>query len=139
MTTATTVLLYDGLCGFCDRTIQFIVKHDTIRTMQFAPLQGDFARQVLERHPALRAIDSLVLVRNDADSPVQSVLVRSDAVIAIAAYLGGIWRVGGLLLRVIPRPVRDWGYNAFARRRFRVFGRLDACRIPSAEERSRFL
>lgn len=139
MTTATTVLLYDGLCGFCDRTIQFIVKHDTKRTMQFAPLQGDFAGQVLERHPALRAIDSLVLVRNDAHSPVQNVLVRSDAVIAIAAYLGGIWRVGGLLLRVIPRPVRDWGYCAFARRRFRVFGRLDACRIPSAEERSRFL
>ena len=134
-----SVLLYDGLCGFCDRTIQFIVKHDAKRTLKFAALQGEFAERVVEQHPELRAIDSLVLVRDDADGLVQSVMVRSDAVIAIAAYLGGVWGVGGAVLRVIPRPVRDWGYNAFARRRFLVFGRLNACRLPTTEERARFL
>lgn len=139
MTNNTTVLLYDGLCGFCDRTIQFIVKRDKIRTLRFAALQGEFAATLFKRFPDVRKIDSLVYVQTDANGAAQNVLVRSDAVIVIAAYLGGLWRVGGLLLRVIPRPVRDWAYSAFAKRRFRIFGRLPACRIPSAQERSRFL
>ena len=139
MPSTHSVLLYDGLCGFCDRTIQFIVKRDRNRTLQFAALQGEFAAKVFHQCPALRTIDSLVFVQNDASGVAQNVLVRSDAVVAIAAYLGGFWRVGGLLLRMLPRPVRDWGYNAFARRRLRIFGRLEACRIPSADERVRFL
>ncbi|MEP6833839.1 MAG: DCC1-like thiol-disulfide oxidoreductase family protein [Gemmatimonas sp.] len=133
------VLLYDGLCGFCDRTIQFIFAHDTKRTLQFAALQGEFAARALHETPALRDVDSLVVVQTGANSSGQRVLVRSDAVIAIADYLGGLPRAGGWLLRLIPRALRDWGYDALAKRRFRLFGRLHACRIPSSEERVRFL
>ncbi len=136
---AQSVLLYDGLCGFCDKAIQFIVNRDRKRTLHFAALQGEFASKLLQQRPALRQVDSLVLVHSDSHGTAEQVLVRSDAVIAIAAYLGGFWRVCGLLLRVLPRPLRDWGYNALARRRFRIFGRLDDCRIPSTEERARFL
>jgi len=139
MTSATSVLLYDGLCGFCDRTIQLVMTRDRTRTLQFAALQGEYAAKLFDQLPDLRQVDSLIFVQHAANGTAQRVLVRSDAVIAIAAYLGGLWRVGGLLLRVIPRPVRDLGYNALARRRFRIFGRLDACRIPTAEERARFL
>src|SRR5688572_32991168 len=101
------VLLYDGLCGFCDATVQFILKHDRRGSMQFAPLQGDFARGLLARHPALAAIDSLVLIEQDARG-AERVSVRSEAVLRIADYLGGAWRVARLL-KVVPRSLRDAG------------------------------
>ena len=139
MPSTRAVLLYDGLCGFCDRAIQFIVKRDRNRTLQFAALQGEFAAEVFRQLPYLRGVDSLIFVQHNAQGTMQSVRVRSDAVIAIAGYLGGLWRMGGQLLRLVPQPIRDWGYNTFARHRFRMFGRMDACRIPSEEERARFL
>ncbi|MEO7996627.1 MAG: DCC1-like thiol-disulfide oxidoreductase family protein [Gemmatimonadaceae bacterium] len=135
------VLLYDGLCGFCDGAVQFIMARDKQRTLTFAALQGDYARALIERHPELRDIDSLVFVRGfgGATSPSEVVLVRSDAVVAIAKYLGGAWSALGMLMRVLPRAVRDWGYDRFAGVRYRIFGRRDECRIPSAEERARFI
>ena len=138
-THAESVLLYDGLCGFCDGAMQFILARDRRRTMQFAALQGEYAGALFKDFPELHAVDSLILVRSSADNPTRLLLVRSDAVIAIAEYLGGPWRAVGWLLRVIPRRVRDWGYDAFAKRRFRLFGRRESCRLPSAEERARFL
>lgn len=136
-----TVLLYDGLCGFCDGAVQFIIARDKQHTLKFAALQGECARAVLERHPELRGVDSLVFVRalNGATTVETQVLVRSDAVIAIAAYLGGVWNALGVVLRVFPRAIRDWGYDRVASVRFRIFGRRDACRIPTVEERARFV
>ncbi|MEO7361614.1 MAG: DCC1-like thiol-disulfide oxidoreductase family protein [Gemmatimonadaceae bacterium] len=139
MTGAASVLLYDGLCGLCDRTIQFVVKHDRNRTLQFAALQGEYAIKLFEQVPDLRRVDSLIFVQLAANGSVQHVLVRSNAVIAIARYLGGLWRVAEMLLRLIPQPLRDCGYDAIARRRFCIIGRLDACRIPPIEDRARFL
>ena len=134
-----SILLYDGLCGFCDGAVQFILARDHTRSMKFAALQGNYARSLLERHPKLRGVDSLILVQPDAHMPQQHVSVRSDAVVAIAQYLGGVWRVLGEMLRLVPRPIRDWGYNRLAAVRFRLFGRRDQCRIPTPEQRKRFL
>lgn len=147
------VFLYDGLCGLCDGAVQFIIARDKRRTLKFAPLQGSYASGVLQRHPEARGIDSLIFVRtrndvaqdisNDASSDAlrarETVLMRSDATIAIGHYLGGIWSVVSTLTRLIPRVVRDWAYDRVAHVRFRIFGRLEACRIPSTEERARFL
>lgn len=143
MTTTETqpphsVLLYDGLCGFCDRTVQFISQRDKRKTMRFAPLQGAYAATLFSRFPELRTIDSLIVAEQDADGATR-IHVRSAAVLEIATYLGGGWRLLGMLGRLIPRVVRDWSYNAFARRRLRVFGRLEACRLPAPEERRQFL
>jgi len=132
------VLLYDGLCGFCDRTVQYILARDPGGVMRFAPLQGAFAGEVLRRYPALLGVDSLVLV--DADGPPSSAIprVRSEAILGIADYLGWPWRAA-LFFRIVPRAVRDWGYDLFARHRYRLFGRYEACPLPSAEVRARFL
>ena len=130
------VLLYDGLCGFCDGVVQFVLARDGRSTLRFAPLQGDFARDVLGRHPDLRGVDSLILVTGSAAG--EAVTVRSDAALELARYLGGPWRLAGLL-RVVPRPIRDWGYDLFARHRFRLFGRRVACRVPTPDSRNRFL
>ena len=137
-TPTQSLLLYDGLCGFCDRTIQFIEAHERNHTMQFATLQGEFAEGLFKKYPAFRGVDSLIVVQVTPAENALHLLVRSDAVIAIGQYLGGPWRAAAALLRLIPRPVRDRGYDAIAKRRFRIFGRLDACRIPSAQERARF-
>jgi predicted DCC family thiol-disulfide oxidoreductase YuxK len=129
-------LLYDGLCGFCDGVVQFVLARDARGTLRFAPLQGEFARGVMERHPGLRGMDSLVLVTGAGAT--ETVAVRSDAALDVAAYLGGIWGVTRVL-RVVPRPLRDWGYDLFARYRYRIFGQRATCRIPEPAARARFL
>lgn len=132
------VLLYDGLCGFCDRTVQFVLARDPGGPMKFATLQGEFAARVLQQRPELQSIDSLILVETAETGDAAPVLVRSAAVLAIAEYLGGTWRMAALL-RILPAPLRDWSYDLFARHRFRLFGRYDQYRVPQAGARDRFI
>lgn len=133
------VLLYDGLCGFCDGTVQFILRHDRRGTLRFAALQGDFARDVIARHPELAGVDSLMLVERDGTpSDGERVYVRSDGALRVARYLGGGWHFARAVA-IVPRFLRDWAYDAFARIRYRVFGRYDACPIPTPEQRARFI
>ena len=131
------ILLYDGLCGFCDGLVQFVLKHDGGGAMRFATLQGAHGQRVLARHPGLAGIDSLILVE-DADTPSERVYVRSDGALRLAWYMGGLWRALSAL-RVLPRFIRDGGYDLFARYRYRVFGRYDTCPLPAPEQRARFL
>lgn len=126
------ILLYDGLCGFCDGTVQFILRHDRRGSMRFATLQGELGQQVLAREPSLQGVDSLVLLEGER------VHVKSEAALRIARYLGGAWTLARVL-RIVPRALRDWGYDLFARHRYRLFGRHDSCPIPSPEVRARFL
>lgn len=131
------VLLYDGVCGFCDGAVQFILRHDRRGTLRFATLQGDFARGVIDRHPELDGVDSLVLVERDA-SGVEQVHVRSNGALRVARYLGGAWHLARVTA-IVPRFIRDAVYDGFARIRYRVFGRHDSCPIPSPEQRTRFV
>jgi predicted DCC family thiol-disulfide oxidoreductase YuxK len=132
------VLLYDGLCGFCDGTVQFILRHDRRGTLRFATLQGDFAREVIARHPEVAGVDSLVLVGRDVVSGEERVFVRSEGALEVARYLGGAWHVARGVA-IVPRFLRDWAYDAFARIRYRVFGRYNSCPIPTPEQRARFI
>jgi predicted DCC family thiol-disulfide oxidoreductase YuxK len=132
------VLLYDGLCGFCDRAVQFVLARDPDGSMKFATLQGEFASRILRQYPELQHIDSLVLVDTTDDGLRPPVMVRTAAVLAVARYLGWPWR-GALMLQLVPRVLRDWGYDQFARHRHRWFGRHDTCPMPSPERRKRFL
>lgn len=132
------VLLYDGLCGFCDGTVQFILRHDRKKTLRFATLQGDYAREVFTRHPELQGVDSLVLVERDPVTKTENVHVRSNGALAVARYLGGAWHLARVT-GVVPRFLRDLAYDGFARIRYRVFGRYDSCPIPTPEQRARFI
>ena len=132
------VLLYDGLCAFCDRTVQFVLARDPGGSMKFATLQGEFASRILQQQPELQSIDSLILVDMTSDGSRPQVEVRSAAALGVARYLGWPWR-GALVLRLVPTVLRDWGYDLFARHRHRWFGRRDTCPVPSPEQRTRFL
>ena len=126
------IVYYDGLCGLCDRFVQFVLRRDRVARYRFAPLQGSTAR---ERVPATLDPRSSQTVILEEEGRFR---VRSDAALAILSGLGGAWRLAGLL-RVIPRPVRDAGYDVVARNRNRWFGRRAECRVPQPDQRDRFL
>lgn len=140
------ILLYDGVCGLCNRTVQFVLQRDRGGAFRFASLQSDVARRILANYGVSPSdLDTFYVVTDFArGSPVevaqkQTLLARSDAAIFVLQELGSIWRVAGGLLRMLPRSLRDWVYESVARRRYRMFGRYDACPIPGAETRNRFL
>ncbi|MEK6300605.1 MAG: DCC1-like thiol-disulfide oxidoreductase family protein [Acidobacteriota bacterium] len=136
--TSHPVLLYDGLCGFCRKGVQRILRYDKRKTMFFAALQSDYGKSILTRHPELKGIDSLVFVEPLDFAYLEQVFVRSDAALRVAAYLGGPWKLA-LAGYIIPRPVRDYLYDQFAKRRYRWFGKLETCMLPAPEIRERFL
>lgn len=138
MTQPPVVLLYDGLCGFCDRAVQFIVRRDPHARIRFAPLQGDFAAALFARHPSLRAVDSLILVERDPATGAERIRTRTDGALRAARYLRQPWPLVNVF-RLVPAPIRDFVYDRFARIRYRVFGKFDACPIPTPEQRMRFL
>jgi predicted DCC family thiol-disulfide oxidoreductase YuxK len=131
------VLLYDGVCGVCNRGVRAILRFDRRNTLRFAALDSDFARGVVARHPELRDVDSVVYVRNPGRSD-ETVDVQSAAMFRVADYLGGAWRLAQTA-RVIPPPLRDWAYARFATIRYHVGGRYETCPIPPPEVRSRFI
>ena len=132
------LVLYDGLCGFCDRTVQFLVARDRSGVLSFAPLQGETASAVLARHRLGADLSTMIFVR-DEGLPREAVLLRSDGVLGAIASTGGPWRVLARLARLVPRSLRDAVYRWIAAHRYRWFGRLDACRVPAPEVRARFL
>jgi len=150
---AHPILLYDGVCGLCNRLVQFILRRDPGAVFRFASLQSPLASRILARHGADAADLDTVYVVINCDQPDEQLLPRSDAVIFILGHLGeaavaaqgtptsgsSFWRVAGLLLQLVPRRARDWGYRMVAKTRYRIFGRYDACPLPSEETRWRFL
>lgn len=106
--------------------------------MLFAALQSEYGKSILTRHPELNGVDSLVFVEPLDFAYLEQVFVRSDAALRVASYLGGPWKLA-LAGYVIPKPIRDYLYDQFAKRRYRWFGKYDTCLLPPPEVRSRFL
>lgn len=131
------LVLYDGVCGLCDRSVRFLLEEDRSAILSFAPLQGLVRSEVAARHPLPPATRTLILVR-DFGTETERVLVRSDAILGIARLIGG-WLAPAAVLRIVPRRLRDLAYDFVARNRYRWFGQLDSCRVPKPEERERFL
>jgi predicted DCC family thiol-disulfide oxidoreductase YuxK len=138
-TSPNPLILYDGVCGFCNRTVQFILKRDARDRFRFAALQSEFARPLLRKHGVNPGqLDSLVLVldRGQASERVEQ---RSIASISIFRELGPFWRALANLYALLPHALRDWGYNLVARYRYRIFGKYDSCPLPKASDRHKFL
>lgn len=132
------LVLYDGVCGLCNRLNRFLLARDRRGIFDFAPLQSDTGRLWLTRAGRPGApLETLVVVA-DYRSPSPRLLTRSDAVLALLHSLGGHWRAAAML-RAIPRPIRDTAYALVARHRYAIFGRFEACPLPPAEWRARFL
>ena|SRR5579864_4858746 len=136
---SSPIVLYDGVCGLCNRFVQFVVRRDKKATFRFASLQNALAREILSRHGAhADSLDTVCVVGNYEEAG-EFLLSRSEAVAFVLGELGGIWGVAASLLRVIPRPIRDWFYKVVAHNRYRIFGRYESCPLPDATTRARFL
>jgi predicted DCC family thiol-disulfide oxidoreductase YuxK len=130
------VLLYDGVCGFCNWGVQLALRHDRRGVLRFAALQSEYGRAALARHASLAGVDSVVLLEEEGGRERAS--TRSEAALRVASHLGGAWKLF-LIFRLLPRPLRDLFYDLFARHRYRLFGKHDACLLPPPEVRSRFI
>lgn len=139
MAGANPIILYDGVCGLCNRMVQFLLKHDKEGRLRFASLQSDFAENVLRRHGFdAKDLDTVHVVEN-YDQPGERVLQRSDAILRAGRELGGFWGGSSKIARIVPRVLRDLVYRFVATNRYRVFGKYDSCMLPDANQRSRFL
>jgi len=132
------LVLYDGVCGLCDRFVQILLRIDRNDQLRFAALQGPIGTKVLAR--AGRTADALstVIVVVDYEQETQRLLERSDAALFAVASAGGVYRTASAL-RLIPRFIRDAVYNLVARTRYWIFGRFDACPVPEPRTRAKFL
>jgi len=133
------VILYDGICGLCNRTVQFILKRDRKNLFRFAPLQSEFAKNLLLRHPISTDKPGSVWLVTNLGQPGELVKVRSDAAISIGSELGIFWRTMSNVLATFPKSLRDWGYDLVARNRYRIFGKYDTCPLPKEKDRHKFL
>jgi predicted DCC family thiol-disulfide oxidoreductase YuxK len=137
------LVIFDGHCGFCNRSVRWFLKRDLHDRLRFVASQSPQVTVLLARHdfvPAdLEAGPNTILAARDANGPDERVLIRSDAAVAMLLKLPHPWPAVGLVFSWIPRPVRDLGYRLVARWRYRIWGRLDSCPLPTPEERERFL
>lgn len=131
-------VLYDGTCGLCDRSVQWLLRRDRRAALRFARLEGPIGEEVRARHPRLPDAEETLLLVVSPRGIDERVYCRSAAAVRAVASLGG--RFGGVkLLLLVPPALRDALYSWVARNRRRWFGRLESCRVPTPEERSRFL
>jgi predicted DCC family thiol-disulfide oxidoreductase YuxK len=139
------IVLFDGVCNFCNAAVQFIVDHEREPVLRFAPLQSELANELLER--AFGAAQAKRLREgNDGEGNPDSIVViegasgstHSTAGLRIARHLRAPWRWLTAFV-VVPRPLRDLAYRAFAKNRYRLFGKSETCRVPTPELRRRFL
>jgi predicted DCC family thiol-disulfide oxidoreductase YuxK len=127
------IIIFDGICILCNSFVQFIIKKDREKQFYFTTAQSDFVKeQVKSLHLNVNPMDSVIYLKNG------KVLAESNAVLSILSDLGGIWKLLSIL-KLVPLFIRNSVYRFCAKRRYRVFGMLETCMIPSAELKSRFL
>ena len=129
---ARCILFFDGVCGLCNKSVDFVLARDVEGHFQFAPLQGETARQLLSPSDASDLSSMVLLIEGRTYR-------RSSAAVRILWQLSFGWQLLGTLLWLIPLPIRNLGYRLIACNRYRFFGRHETCRMPTPAERSRFL
>jgi predicted DCC family thiol-disulfide oxidoreductase YuxK len=137
------LVIFDGKCGLCNWSVRWLLKRDRKDRLRFVPSDVPAVAGLLGRHgmdAATAAGNSgTILVAAGLDTAGERLLARSDAVLVLLARLPTPWPGVAIVLGWVPRGLRDLGYRLVARFRYRLFGRLDACPIPTASERNRFL
>jgi predicted DCC family thiol-disulfide oxidoreductase YuxK len=132
------LVLYDGVCGFCNRLLQFILAHDRRVVFAFAPLQSAIGRSTVERFGGNPDELSSFYVVSNFRTDLARMVGRGRAALFIVGELGWPWKVA-VLFRAVPTAILDRMYDVVARNRYRLFGRFDRCLIPPPEYRRRFI
>jgi predicted DCC family thiol-disulfide oxidoreductase YuxK len=126
------IIFFDGVCGLCNSFVHIILKADNKGIFQFSPLQGETAKKYITEIPEEAGEWSIVYVDED------SIYEQSDATLKILKRLGGIWCILSMF-SFLPRGFRNYIYRLVAVNRYKIFGKRETCRIPTEEEKARFL
>lgn len=127
------IILFDGVCNFCNGSVNFIIDRDPKSYFKFAPLQSETGQEMLDKYGIDKTeTDSVILIEDE------KAYTHSTAALKIARRLDGAWSLLYAFIAV-PRPLRDFFYRVFARYRYKLFGRRDACMMPTPDIRARFL
>jgi predicted DCC family thiol-disulfide oxidoreductase YuxK len=127
------LILFDGVCNFCNSAVQLVLAIDRQQIFKFAAIQSELGQQLYRQH-GLDPNDIQTLMLVDGNQA----LTKSAAVLAVLSRLEGGWQLL-TAFQALPPPLRDWAYSEFARQRFRLFGRRDTCMVPTPEVRARFV
>lgn len=126
------VVLFDGVCNFCQASVQFIIKHDKSNSLKFASLQSDIGKTLIAQYNIPATVDSIVFIKDN------KAFIKSDAALEIA----GFFEFPFYILKyfnIVPVAIRNFVYDIIARNRYNWFGKQDACMLPSPEVSARFL
>jgi predicted DCC family thiol-disulfide oxidoreductase YuxK len=126
------IIFFDGVCGLCNASVNWLMKKDKKGVFLFAPLQGITAQSALPKAYS-EQMNTLVYLKYG------SVHNQSDAVLFALKDLGGVWKIIGFCLSVFPQSLRNFVYHWVSKNRYTWFGKLDQCRLPTAEEKAKFL
>lgn len=133
LTKGADVVVFDGVCVLCSGFLKFMLKHDKRQQFQFVIAQSDLGEE-LYAHLGFKSADydtNVIIVGG-------RIYTKLDAFAAAMGALGGIWSIAGIV-RILPRPISDWLYNRIARNRYAIFGKTDACLVPTSDIQDRFL
>lgn len=129
----SAIILFDGVCNFCNGSVNFIIERDRKGYFKFAPLQSEIGEKLLAENGVNKVeTDSVILIEDGR------VYAYSTAALRIARRLEGVWKLFYGFI-IVPRFIRDFFYKLFAGNRYRMFGKMDACMLPTPEIRERFL
>jgi predicted DCC family thiol-disulfide oxidoreductase YuxK len=127
------IVLFDGVCNFCNYWVNFAIRRDKKRKLKFTPLQGKAAHTLLPQfgiNPS--SLTSVILIDKG------KVYTQSSAAIRISKYLNGGWKLCYAFI-IIPKFIRDFFYNIIARNRYKWYGKREVCMVPTPGLKERFL
>lgn len=130
--TKMNIIVFDGVCNFCNRIVQIIIRHDPSAQTHFAAQQSEAGERLLREYKVSTSATSVIFIKNGL------VYDQSDAVIEIAKLLKGLPSIFKYGI-IIPRFLRNAIYNFIAANRYTIFGKQDQCMVPKEEDRGRFL
>jgi predicted DCC family thiol-disulfide oxidoreductase YuxK len=130
------LMLYDGVCGLCNRLLQFVLRHDRRHAFSCAALQSPVGQSIVKRSGGNPGELASFYVIADYRTASPRVFTRSDAALFVAGALGWPWKAARFM-RLVPQAIRDAVYDVVARNRYRAFGRYDRCVVPRPEFRRR--
>lgn len=126
------IILFDGICSFCDKSVHFIINRDPAKYFSFAALQSDVGKRLITEYGISKDNDSLLLIEQGI------CYEKSFAALHIAKHLKGMWKLSYMFI-VVPKPIRNLIYDQIAKHRYKWFGKKTSCRLPTSEEKERFL
>src|SRR5277367_1611417 len=131
VTLSAPMLVYDGSCGFCSRSVQFILRHERQHDLLFVTRDSPFGQE-LRRKFHLEAVESMLWIEDGKAA------IESNATLNAAKYIGGVWAMLATIGSLVPAPLRNWAYRLIARNRRRLSSSATSCLVPTAEQRERF-